>query len=129
IPTQVNAKMENETEHELKKDNYFDLIHGNDSTVDWRSINAQTLLNKAKLRINSPKELEPFAGGQLLGEWSERGSSNQAGNVRITDLDTLTENVYAISDGGILWKGDLNNSSWQSLNDGFVLDSRIIKVV
>src|SRR5690606_32876948 len=60
--------------------------------------------------------------------WIERGSNNLAGNVQINDFDTVSENLYAISDGGTLWKGDLDDEDWTPLNEDIQFGSRVLKV-
>lgn len=127
IPTVVNERMENEEEWEEKKEAYLDIIHGN-PIYDWRAINKQNFEDKIAARqlMLQNRAVESYANGALAGEWSERGSNDQAGNVRITAFDEQTETAYAIGDGGVLFRGDLIGSSWESLNDHYLLDKDVL---
>lgn len=128
VPTQVAQNMLNEKEYEAKRDQYFELIHGSQS--NWKEINRENFLAKYEMRKNfeGTKTVESFANGLIQAEWKERGSTNQAGNVRISDYDPETNYIYAISDGGILWKGDLAGTTWEPLNDDIQFGKRVIKV-
>ncbi len=134
IPTQVQSKMANEAEFEEIKEKYLELIHGNREGIahfDWRGLNRKNFTERSEWVAQQKlmKASEIFANGELSGEWEERGSIDQAGNVRIADYHTSADNIYAISDGGILWKSDINGSSWQPLNDQFVLNADVLKVI
>lgn len=129
IPTEVQNNMANEEEYDRLKDGYFDLIHGYDSITHWKAINQanfQLIYEQRKLISKAP---ESFANGELVGEWQERGSNNQAGNVRVADFDPNSENIYAISDGGTLWRGHLDGNSWIPLNDAIVFDANVVKAI
>jgi len=60
---------------------------------------------------------ESFANGLLTATWHERGSINEAGDMRAIDFFPATEDFYAISTVGHLWKGNLNGNTWTLLND------------
>ncbi|MFT4600558.1 MAG: hypothetical protein ACI857_000733 [Arenicella sp.] len=131
IPTQVHEKMNDEEAFENAKESYFDLVHTGGQDIDWKAIIQNNFNDLIELRkeMKQNKAVFSYANGELAGEWFERGSTNQAGNVRVSDFDEVDENVYAISDGGILWKGDLVNSPWESLNDEFLLSPNVIESV
>lgn len=128
IPTQVYEHMQDEEGFGERKRDYFDHIHGNHP--NWREINKANFFaiyeQRAQRRLQKTPEI--FAGGAFEAEWVQRGSNNLAGNVQVSDFDPLTENVYAISDGGIVWKGDLNDGAWEPLNEDIQFDSRVLKV-
>lgn len=130
IPTQLNDRMANEKEFEEMKEAYLNLIHGN-GAYDWRAINAQNFRDKMERhqQMLGSRAVSSYANGAIAGEWFERGSNDQAGNVRVTAFDALTENIYAIGDGGILFKGSLTGANWQSLNDHFILDKDVLEVI
>src|SRR5690606_5535967 len=46
-----------------------------------------------------------------------------------TDFHPATNDIYAISDGGILWKGNVDGVTWTSLNDDIQLSKRVMKVM
>ncbi|MBK7129625.1 MAG: T9SS type A sorting domain-containing protein [Crocinitomicaceae bacterium] len=128
IPATVYEHMQDEKEFGERKRNYFDHIHGN--YPNWREINQANFNSIYEQRAlqRSMKIPEVFADGALSGEWVERGSNDQAGNVQISDYHISTGNVYAISDGGTLWKGDLNDGAWTPMNEDIQFGSRVLKV-
>lgn len=78
---------------------------------------------KAKLKSGTSRtaSVETIADGMLNGEWIEKGSKNRAGRIWYSDLWAPTNNVYAISDGGNVWKGNYNGTGWACLNNSFKL--------
>ena len=130
IPTQVYEHMQDEEGFGEKKRNYFNLIHGNNPDVDWRAINDANFRaiyeRRAEMRKNKTPEI--FANGEIEAEWIERGSNNNAGNVRISDYDPTTDAIYAISAGGTLWKGDLAGTTWSPLNEDIQFGGNALKV-
>lgn len=128
VPTQVYQHMQDEEGFGEKKRHYFDLIHGNHP--DWRQINEANFraIYEWRKAMRAAKTPEIFAGGAIEAEWIERGSNNLAGNVQVSDFDPTTEALYAISDGGVLWKGDLNDGAWTPLNEDIQFGSRVLKV-
>ena len=131
VPTQVFENMGDEKAYEERREAYFDLIHSSSEDVNWRAINAANFQEKAEQRalLRQSRIVEIFAEGALEAEWKERGSNDVPGNVRICDYHPSTEDIYAISDGGILWKGNLNGETWIPLNDHLQLGRRVMKVV
>jgi photosystem II stability/assembly factor-like uncharacterized protein len=135
IPTQVYEHMQEEEASKEKKKLYQDLIHGNNpddpgSHLDWRAINEAnfTEIYAWRTQMRSQKTPEIFAGGELEAEWFERGSSNNAGNVRVTDYDPATDAVYAVSDGGTLWKGSIDGITWTPLNEDLQFGGEVLEV-
>lgn len=130
IPTQVYDHMLDEEGFGERKRQYFDMIHGNNPNVDWRAINEANFrtisAKRAEMRKNKTPEM--FANGAIEAEWIERGSNNNAGNVRITDYDPTTDAVYAISDGGTLWKGTIAGTTWQPLNEDMQFSAHALRV-
>jgi hypothetical protein len=129
IPTQVYEHMQDEAGFGERKRNYFDHIHGNHP--NWREINQQNFQSIYEMRAQQRqnKVVEIFAGGELEAEWIQRGSNNLAGNVQVADFDPATEKIYAISDGGVVWRGSLNDEDWEPLNDDIRFGVRVIKVL
>jgi hypothetical protein len=130
IPTEVVQNMNNEEQYENKKEHWLESIHKSAQGDDWKIINEQNFNILAKQRENQQqKTIEQFANGFIEGEWFERGSSNQAGNLMNIDFEKNSELIYGISANGSLWKSDLNGTSWQILNNDLVFDTDIIKVI
>ena len=129
IPTQVNEKMENEEEYEQARELYWEKSHGGDQGYDWKKIMNDNFQSLVQERMNQTKAVASYANGELAGEWFERGSTNQAGNVRKARYDAVTDAVYAISDGGILWKGDIYDNPWTPLNDSYILGTGVLETI
>ena len=131
IPTQIFENMADEKAYEERRNAYFDLIHSSSENVDWRAINALNFQKLAEQRaaLKGYRIVETFADGNLEGEWKERGSVDVPGSNRICDYDLNTDDIYVISDGGTLWKGNLNGETWTPLNDDIQFGRDILKVV
>lgn len=110
------------TEDSLKKI-YLDELYfaGPGTNVDsirhenWKQHYAIKMARRKEAGSRSVSEI--FANGQLEATWHERGPNGEAGDMRQIDFDPLTEDFYAISTVGHLWKGNLNGSAWTKLND------------
>ncbi|MDG1915560.1 MAG: T9SS type A sorting domain-containing protein [Crocinitomix sp.] len=131
IPTVVFENMADEEAYEARRDAYFDKIHSNSSNSDWRAINEENfrVIGEERALKQQYRITETFLDGEILAEWRERGSNDIPGNIRICDYHPATDDVYVISDGGILWKGNLDGETWTPLNDNLKLNREIIKVV
>ncbi|MFT5823440.1 MAG: hypothetical protein ACI8ZM_004701 [Crocinitomix sp.] len=131
IPTAVFENMADEEAYEERRDAYFDKIHSNSDNDDWKAINAENFKLKGEERamLAQYRITESFLDGEILAEWKERGSNDVPGNIRICDYHPTTDDVYVISDGGILWRGNLDGETWTPLNDNLNLNREIIKVV
>jgi len=130
IPTQVYDHMQDEEGFGERKRQYFEMIHGNNPDVDWRAINNANFRAIYEQRVVKRKNKTPeiFANGEIEAEWIERGSNNNAGNVRISDYDPSTDAVYSISDGGTLWKGSISGTTWEPLNEDIQFGAHALKV-
>ena len=120
---------------------FFELMHKSAPGTNWKMKDAdlrfQLMQQRAaqyKARITGG-DYDTLANGALIGNWDELGSFNTAGRIWATEVDFNTDKIYAFSDGGNLWKGDLDGENWSVLNDNFKIanscflrkiDSRII---
>lgn len=131
IPAVVFESMADEEAYEARRDAYFDKIHSNSSNSDWRAINEENfrVIGEERALKQQYRITETFLDGEILAEWRERGSNDIPGNIRICDYHPATDDVYVISDGGILWKGNLDGETWTPLNDNLKLNREIIKVL
>lgn len=131
VPTQVVENMADEKAYEEKREAYFDLIHSSSDPVDWKAVNQSNFEEKAAERALKlqTKAIEIFADGAIQAEWQERGSKDVPGNIRVVDLHIPSSDIYAISDGGILWKGNLDGETWIPQNDFVQLDRKVIQVI
>ncbi|MEM9887026.1 MAG: 3-coathanger stack domain-containing protein [Bacteroidota bacterium] len=103
--------------------------------TDWQAIErsnaSKAYLTRQKLlRTGQPKSaVETLANGNLTGEWLERGSNNQAGSLREMDYDATNEQIYGVSDGGTVWRGNLDGTSWTALNEDFQFHPHILNII
>jgi hypothetical protein len=119
-------------------DKWYENMHRAAPGVNWRAMDAATRLanynafqNQSAQR-NSPNQIltqEILANGNLIGQWNERGSANNAGRIWVADLDTATGAVYCGSDGGNVWKGDMNGNNWVVLNDKLKFPATFLRVM
>ena len=100
--------------------NWIELMHGGKES-GWRQIEAQNQLESyqqwLKNNYDVRSENEYVADGLIYGKWSERGSSNNAGNIMVMTYDPETDNIYATGGGGPIFKGNLYETSWTLVHD------------
>ena len=131
--TIVKMDME-EGDNKTKREAWFELMHKTEEGVDWKMVEHDNMMSsyQDKLRrkqdVSTRGDIEPVADGILEGAWSERGASEVAGNVRITAYDSTTDILYAISDGGTLWQGDLSGFFWEVLNQEIQFSAGLLEV-
>lgn len=129
IETIIKYDMEDGSTKDLKRE-WLKKIHQAAPDVNWESIENQNMMNRYKAmneaRLSKGGGEESIADGALTGEWFEMGSKNQAGSVFATTYDADTDELFLISAGGILFKGDINGTAWQSQNDLIRLDERYL---
>jgi hypothetical protein len=60
------------------------------------------------------------SGGNELDEaWTERGPSTIPGRITDIDIDYVDELLYCVTDHGIVFRGNLDGTDWQPLNDQY----------
>ncbi len=132
-PTLGKDLAEDDGPQKREFDVWYESIHKAAPDVDWRAIekgNQIKLYHKRKALDKSQKAaMENLANGNLIGEWIERGPNNQAGSIRAVDYHPISNELYALSDGGTLWKSPLDGSDWQVLNDDLVFNGFMLRVV
>ncbi|HYM19714.1 MAG TPA: hypothetical protein VEW28_01785 [Candidatus Kapabacteria bacterium] len=73
---------------------------------------------------------DTFAGGRIIGSWSERGSVNVCGRTHTADIDFETDTIFVASSMGDIWKTKVGDSVWTILNDGHRFgDIRMLRVI
>ncbi|MFK8058288.1 MAG: T9SS type A sorting domain-containing protein [Saprospiraceae bacterium] len=101
---------------------------------NWRSIERA---NQSEIRTQLRKKGNLSARGIMpdslfpgyKGTWAERGSSTQAGSVIATAFDAETESLFTISAGGSFWKGDLDGSSWEVIDQKRRLGGNVLEAI
>ncbi|MEL6944989.1 MAG: hypothetical protein AAFO82_20220, partial [Bacteroidota bacterium] len=103
--------------------------------VDWKELERTNAKEYYQIRqkllrsgIQKSNE-ETLANGNLTGTWYERGSDNQAGSLREIDYDQANDRIYGVSDGGTVWRGDLDGTDWTALNEDFQFHANILNVI
>ncbi len=70
-----------------------------------------------------------MADGNLIGQWFERGSNNQSGNIGVTEYDVEADKIYTISGGGTLFRGQRDGSNWEVINQDYRFYDRFLKMI
>ncbi len=116
-PVDPNQIEENDEIKKLREE-YENSRHG--GTADWRERDLEFRKNKALQNSMSRSESSgTYANGALEGNWSETGSANYAGRIRSVFYDQANDLLYAGSEGGVIWRSDINGTNWIPLNDNF----------
>ncbi len=137
-PLPTNGKTEvvregEENENHTLKTKWKAAMHQSAPNVNWRNFEAKYAIQKQKRSIlnnsNLRGEQENIADGKLVGTWYERGSSNQAGSVFDVEFDPATNDLFLISAGGSIFKGKLDGSHWEVVNDKMKFDHGLLKFI
>ena len=117
---------------QIKKE-WFELIHKAEEGVDWRRIEFENAMANAasQKEDNTLREMGmvEIAGGKLIGNWQELGPTNLAGDIKRAIYSESQDRVYAISAGKTLWRGKLDGSEWEVVNDALPFDHNILEIV
>ena len=117
--TTIHQNGEDEGMAELRK-KWINLLHGGDQS-QWTTIESQNQKDMYRkwlsMGANMRSDNEYVADGFLYGKWSERGSSNNAGNIMAVAFDPETQDIYATGGGGPIFKGNLESVEWILVND------------
>jgi hypothetical protein len=92
---------------------WINTINRADPGEDWRKIESASLMEL----IESGRTK---SGGNELDEaWTERGPSTIPGRITDIDIDYVDELLYCVTDHGIVFRGNLDGTDWQPLNDQY----------
>ncbi len=96
-----------------------------------------TSLTAAEIKNNQLQRLQTIKqglgnsrrviSGTLEGKWFERGPNNEAGDLQELDYDPATNDVYALSTVGHIWKGNLDKRKWTVLNDQLSFNTNFLE--
>lgn len=114
------------------KEEWLKLIHRAAPDTDWEAIDEATRRSLVKTRQGNSAVLrtnETFANGNLVGEWVELGSNNQAGNLTTVEFDKDADKIYGIAGGGILFSGNIDGTGWAPLNEITQFRNGILEVI
>ncbi len=96
----------------IKKQEWIETMHRSGPEDNWRQMDQSYRLN-TQSKKQETKELP------IYGKWRELGSNNQAGRTVYSYYDQPNWEVYTAADGGQIWKGEIGEDNWYSLNDHF----------
>ncbi|MEZ4775305.1 MAG: T9SS type A sorting domain-containing protein [Bacteroidia bacterium] len=129
-PSPTDRALSHEENGEMKQEReaFFEKMHRTAPGVDWRKIDQQVRKEKAESRFQKIRQRnlsktsadfdkDTIANGNVTGHWREVGSINQAGRTTGAEYDAKSGTLYVTSAGGNIWKGNMQGSSWEVLND------------
>ena len=133
LPTEIINKKENKKKFKQERKDWIRNMHKSAPDDDWELINENIRLQKHRYnnQIKSQQQgfdllAETSHSRQVPGEWNERGSNNQAGRIRTSEYDFISQEIYCASSGGNIWRGSLDGTDWVSLNDYFQIKGIIL---
>lgn len=117
-----------------ERSRWLEIMHQSKPGTDWRTIEYErryelSSTHKNRLHLRSEPQQESWADGRLMGNWFERGSSNQAGSVDEVVFDVENGSLFLLSAGGSLWKGQMNGDNWTVVNDDLTFDASFLKII
>ncbi len=131
-PTEINREQKEGHSNKKDREAWIQAMHAAAPGTNWQKMDAELRFQKMQQRAALYKtygsrsgEWDTLANGNVIGKWSEIGPYNVAGRMRASEIDFSTNTVYAFSQGGNLWKSDLDGSNWTVINDGFNVQDAI----
>lgn len=119
-PTDRAEEQEEGASHEAEREEYIENMHRTAPGVNWHEIEMQNAkaLNLAR-SLQAKTTSNDTIAGNIIGEWQEVGSKNQAGRVLFAEYNPSTHDVFAAADGGSIWKGKDDGTGWLPLTHDF----------
>jgi len=131
-PTEIIQYKKDNKEFKKHRNEYIRQMHKADPDTDWEGMDKATrderskdvaekrrgLIKNGMLSIENrllPSSI--ITTRNVPGDWFERGSNNQAGRIRVAEVDLVNNWIFIASSGGNLWKGNLDGTGWISLTD------------
>ena len=107
-----------------RRDAWIAGLHRAAPGLDWRAMDAQARL-EASAQMHTRRAASLAQGGDpyavitaaVSGQWSERGSTNQAGRVVGAFFDAANNRLTAYAHGGQIWRADRTSLNWSTPND------------
>lgn len=125
-PSSIDGHYDSENpENSVTKEDYFELVHKCAPGTNWRALEQKNIKDLYSKRISNVKDNAlPFDG-----EWIEKGTKNQPGDLKVTFYYAPENKIYAISTSGTLWSANLDGTEWTPLSDDIVLQNYSLSVV
>ncbi len=113
---------------------WLELMHRSAPDVDWQMVEHRNQVNRAKtfantITLRSSCEKVSLADDRIKGFWKERGSVNQAGSVIDTEYDPIEDQIWLISAGGSLWRGNIDGNNWKVINQSYRFSDGLLKFI
>ncbi|HIB04130.1 MAG TPA: hypothetical protein EYO18_00140, partial [Candidatus Marinimicrobia bacterium] len=124
IPTEVINKKKDRKKFKEERQEWMQNMHRAAPDVDWEKMDLDTRFDKITTKTlnrkrDNPDHQKNNTERTIPAQWYERGSNNQAGRIRTADVDFENSQIYCASSGGNIWRGSLDGTGWESLNDYF----------
>ncbi|MEM9928850.1 MAG: hypothetical protein AAF840_03435, partial [Bacteroidota bacterium] len=110
-------------------------VHRAAPGVSWRAVEYQNSLNQHRINNllrqqgQSRSDLISLAGGQVEGEWKERGAANVAGSVHDLAYDQSADALYTVADGGSMWRVEIEEQNWTLINQELRFNPGLLELV
>lgn len=133
LPTEGPRFSEEDGLHFLRQA-WWAEMHRTRERTDWRQLEYQTQWERYRrqrdlLTFRGEECRVDLPGDRFRGYWEERGSTNQAGSVYQTEYDPERDEIWLLSAGGSLWKGDRRGKEWTVVNQQLQFDPGLLKLV
>ena len=131
-PTEIIQYNLDKKEFKKHRKEYIRQMHKAHPDTDWEAMDKAVRDERSRKVVEKRKELinqgvlsqenrklthSRITSRNIPGEWFEKGSNNQAGRIRIAEVDLTNDWIYVGSSGGNIWKGNLDGTGWTSLTD------------
>ncbi|MBX7243626.1 MAG: hypothetical protein K1X92_17940 [Bacteroidia bacterium] len=130
-PKETSDRKKEGEEHNREREAFIEKLHRCAPGTSWRAIEMEN-----RLRLNHARSAKYYQNGRttatadtiagdIIGEWQEVGAPNQAGRIIVADYVQAIHKVYAVADGGSIWKGNEDGTGWECLNNSFEVENAI----
>ena len=128
--THIKMDMEEGKDRALKQ-RWLSNLHKCAPNTNWQQIEFERSLERLHIKLkqqtsDSKNGNIEIADGSIIGNWLEKGSTNQAGSVLKTTVNKNSDLIYAVAAGGSLWYGDLNGTNWYLANHDVRFDGKLL---
>ena len=119
--------------HFLRQE-WWNQIHRTQNDIDWRNVEYQTQWSRFRrqqeaLSFRSEECHLNLFDGNLKANWQERGSINQAGSIYQTEYEPERDEIWILSAGGTIWKGNRQETNWAVVNQNLQFDPGLLKFI
>jgi|ETNmetMinimDraft_8_1059916.scaffolds.fasta_scaffold13399_2 hypothetical protein len=131
-PTEIIQYKKDKKDFKKHRKEYIRQMHKAHPDTDWEAMDKAVRDERSRKVVEKRKNLieqeiltkdnrklpqSRLTSREIPGEWFERGSNNQAGRIRVAEVDLMNNWIYVASSGGNIWKGNMDGTGWISLTD------------